>query len=650
MSTERIEPIDVTPIPPVEQEKEPKTGSNEEATSKQKWNWQDALYLLFLLLLVLAMAYYYTPNVTGEVPGMWWDPLLNIWTLSWDTNTLLHQPSHFWQGQLLYPNSLTLSYSENLLGEAIFFAPVFLITHNPVLAYNVTFYLAFLLCGINMYIAARYYTGNRLAAFVAALVYAFAPYRLAQIDHIHIVAGEWIPLAFLFLDLSLQQSRWRHWSLFALFYLLQLLSSIYYGIFLTYTLLAYLLIRYSGPFVKRLRQDRWAYIRQLTAQAVKPLVVFFAAGIILYVLMKPYLASLRSGLARSTFESVGYSAFVRDFTFTAFFNWLHGVSSYNGVVIFPDGEHFLFLGWTVMALTVLSVVLAFWRRNTIMRAFALTGLIVLLFAFGPYLQYSTPSGAPLLPTQAYSQPFPPNIPMPWLLAYYVLPGFQGLRVPARLVGVLLMMLALLSAWVVAWLQERLQARLKAQQAAETQPAQRPFKRFSAPTLVVQCVLVLLPLAILLEAVPAFLPVTYVPTGNSIPAVYRWLATHNDSQPVVELPMAHKDENYTRKDEAWYDYYALYHDHPIVNGWSGYRPDLTTTISGLLLNFPSQASLDILEKYHVKYVVFHPQLFLKYESPSVVDNTLAQVQASPQLHFIAVFGSNLSSSDSLWEVT
>ena len=115
-------------------------------------------------------------------------------------------------------------------------------------------------------------------------------------------------------------------------------------------------------------------------------------------------------------------------------------------------------------------------------------------------------------------------------------------------------------------------------------------------------------------------------------------------------MAHMDENFTRKDEAWYDYYALYHDHPIVNGWSGYRPDLTTTISTLLLNFPSRASLDILEKYHVKYVVFHPQLFLRYESPSVVDNTLAKMQISSQLHFIATFGSNLSRNDSLWEVT
>lgn len=643
MSTERIEPIEVKSISPGEKEKEQEANSNEDATSKRshKWNWQDALYLLFLLFLVIFMAYRYTPNLTGEVPGMWWDPLLNIWTLSWDTNTLLHHATHLWQGQLLYPNSLTLSYSENLLGEAIFFAPFFLLTHNPVLAYNITFYLTFLLCGVNMYIAARHYTGRPLAAFVAALIYAFAPYRLAQIDHIHVVAGEWIALAFLFLDLSLQHSRWRHWILFALFYLLQLLSSIYYGIFLTYTLLAYLLIRYSWPFVKQVRQKRWAYIKPLLIQGVKPLVVFFTASIPLFILMRPYLESLNSGFARSTFEAVGYSAFVRDFRFTAIFNWLHGIPSYNGVVIFPDGEHFLFLGWTVMALTVFGVALAFWRKNTTMRAFAWTGLIVLLFAFGPNLQYSTPSGAPLLPTQSYSQPFPPNIPMPWLLAYYVLPGFQGLRVPARLVGVLLMMLALLSANVIAWLQENLHAR--------TQQAHSLLKHFAFLTPAILCLLVVIPCAILLEGVPAYLPITHVPTGNSIPAVYQWLTVHDDAQPVVELPMAHMDENFTRKDEAWYDYYALYHDHPIVNGWSGYRPDLTTTISTLLLNFPSRASLEILEKYHVKYVVFHPQLFLRYESPIVVDNTLAKMQVSSQLRFIATFGSNLSRNDSLWEV-
>src|SRR5579859_6121263 len=147
MSTERIEPVEVRSIPPAEKEKEHEAGLKEQASSKYQWNWQDALYFLLLALLVIAMAYHYTRDLTGEVPGMFWDPLLNIWTLSWDTNTLLHHPTLLWQGQLLYPNSLTLTYSENLLGEALFFAPIFLLTHNPVFAYNITFYLTFLLCG-----------------------------------------------------------------------------------------------------------------------------------------------------------------------------------------------------------------------------------------------------------------------------------------------------------------------------------------------------------------------------------------------------------------------------------------------------------------------------------------------------------------------
>src|SRR5437764_10110914 len=153
VSTEPADSIVTASTPLLEQKDKPAAQLERELqpAHSQQWNWQDALYLLALVGLVIAMALLYTPDLRGEVPGEWWDPLLNIWTLSWDTNSLLHQPALLCQGQLLHPNSLTLSYSENLLGEVIFFAPVFLISHNPVLAYNVTFYLAFLLCGANMY-------------------------------------------------------------------------------------------------------------------------------------------------------------------------------------------------------------------------------------------------------------------------------------------------------------------------------------------------------------------------------------------------------------------------------------------------------------------------------------------------------------------
>ena len=678
VSTEPADSIVTASTPLIELKSEPAAQHEREiqpAHSKQ-WNWQDALYLLALVGLVVAMALRYTPDLTGEVAGEWWDPLLNMWTLSWDTTTLLHAPTHLWQAQLLYPNSLSLSFSENLLGETIIYAPFFLITHNPVLSYNITFYLTFLLCGTNMYIMARHYTGKPLAAFVAALIYAFAPYRLAQIDHIHVLAGEWMPLAFLYLDLSLQQGRWRHWSLFALFYLLQLLSSVYYGIFLAYALLAFTIFRYARPFVAQLRYSKLAYLKYLLGQSLRPVIILGAMFTILGILMAPYLASLQNGYSRSLSQSAGYAAFVRDFLFAVPFNWLYGVSYYNGTLLPYDSEHYLFLGLTTMALAALGIILALRQKQTALRPYIWTGLIVLLFSFGPVLQYSTPSGGPFVAAaskllgQIALPPNAPNIPMPWTLAYFVLPGFAGLRVPARLIGVFLIMLALLAAHGIAWLQSKSSASTKAGFKGAAGPfagvgerclgdsvegppnfslfyllrrqAQNfrkdllyPYRKFA-----LRCLLALLPFAILLEAVPAYLPVTSVPTGNAIPPVYQWLATHGDQQPIVELPMAYLNEIYSFKAEAWYDYYAIYHPHPIANGWSGYRPPLTEHMAALLLNFPSKSSLAFLKEYHISYVVLH----LQFYSSTMATTILAQAESSPDLRRAAVFG-----SDSVWQV-
>jgi len=630
------------------------TGNNnlrDNIARTSRWNWNDAGYLVLLALLVVVMAYRFTPDFSNEIAGQWWDPLLNMWTLSWDTTTLLHAPTHLWQAQLLYPNNLSLSYSENLLGEAFIFAPFFLLTHNPVLSYNITFYLIFLLCGINMYIMARHYTGRSFAAFVAALVFAFAPYRIGQIDHIHIIAGEWMPLAFLYLDLSLEKGRWRYWILFALFFALQLLSSVYYGIFLTYSLLAFVLIRYLRPFIVRLWHEKGAYVYALSKKCIRPAIVFAVMLTFILLLMAPYLASLHNGFSRSVGEATGYSAFIRDFLFAVPFNWLYGITNYNGTLLSYDSEHYLFLGVTTVVLAVAGSILAFRQKKPEFRAYMWTGLIVLLFAFGPFLQYATPSGGPFVAAASRltgSVVLPPNlpyIPMPWFLGFYILPGLSGLRVPARLVGVLLIMLALLAAYSVAWLQHisnptaignpRL-TQLGQPDIATLQQIRFTPLRFWA----IRAVLLLIPLLLLLEVVPAYVPVTHIPTGNAIPPVYQWLATHGGQQPIVELPITTVDRNFPPKNEAWYDYYAIYHSHPIVDGWSGYRPPLTEQISALLYNFPSQDSLMILKKYHIIYVVLH----LQYYSPNVGAAILAQAKANSGLQQVASFG-----SDSVWQV-
>lgn len=615
--------------------------------SVQRWYWQDALYLLAMVVLVVAMAYRYTPNLNGEVAGEWWDPLLNMWTLSWDTRTLLHDPTHLWQAQLLYPNNLSLSFSENLLGETIFFAPFYLLTLNPVFAYNMTFYLTFLLCGISMYIMARYYTGKPFAAFVAALIYAFAPYRVAQIDHIHILSGEWMPLAFLSIDLSLRYGRWRYWILFGLFYMLQLLSSVYYGIFLSYAILAFVLIRYTLPFIGQVRVYKGTYIVYLLRRSLRPVVVLVVLFTILGILMAPYLVSLRSGFSRSLGQSAGYAAFVRDFIFAVPFNWLYGTSYYNGTLLPYDSEHYLFLGLATMALALIGIVLAFRQKNPALRPYVWTALIVLIFAFGPVLQYSTPGGGPFVAAASKFlgkialPPNPPNVFMPWALAYFVLPGFAGLRVPARLIGVLIIMLALLAAHAISWLQSKVSGNGSSSTKATLNGRADTISRLSFyRRIALRGLLVLLPCIILLEALPAYLPVTQVPTGDAIPAVYKWLANHNDQQPMVELPMAYFNEVYSFKDEAWYDYYAIYHTHPLVNGWSGYRPPLTDHIASLLMNFPSKTSVVTLKQYHIQYVVLH----LQFYTATMATTILAQAKSNPDLQRVAQFG-----NDSVWQV-
>jgi hypothetical protein len=110
--------------------------------------------------------------------------------------------------------------------------------------------------------------------------------------------------------------------------------------------------------------------------------------------------------------------------------------------------------------------------------------------------------------------------------------------------------------------------------------------------------------------------------------------------MVELPMAYFNEVYSFKDEAWYDYYAIYHTHPLVNGWSGYRPPLTDHIASLLMNFPSKTSVAAIKQYHIHYVVLH----LQFYTATMATTILAQAKSNPELQRVAQFG-----NDSVWQV-
>ena len=140
-------------------------------------------------------------GLTRDVPGDLGDSLLNLWILGWGAEhaprVLLGQMSlsEFWNANIFHPEPLALAFSEHLFGQVLQILPVYHLTGNLILSYNLLFISSFVLSGLAMYLLVRDLTGNARAAFIAGLIFAFIPYRIAQIAHIQSLSSQWMPFA-----------------------------------------------------------------------------------------------------------------------------------------------------------------------------------------------------------------------------------------------------------------------------------------------------------------------------------------------------------------------------------------------------------------------------------------------------------------------
>ena len=163
-----------------------------------------ALYgLAGYLVLALIVTW---PLVRGLGRDVAWDlgdSVLNMWILAWDGEQLLaiiggdlSRVRTFFDANIFHPAPLTLAYSEHLFAQAVQALPVYAMSGNPILAYNLLFLSTFVLSGLGMFLLVRELTGSALAGFVAGLLFAFAPYRLAQSSHLQVLSSQWMPFAF----------------------------------------------------------------------------------------------------------------------------------------------------------------------------------------------------------------------------------------------------------------------------------------------------------------------------------------------------------------------------------------------------------------------------------------------------------------------
>jgi hypothetical protein len=107
-----------------------------------------AAFAAAAVLLTLPLAL----NLKRALPSDLGDTLLTTWIIGWDADRLRHGLRGLWDAPIFHPYRGTLAFSETLLGLAIFVAPVYWATADPVLTYNTAFLLSFVIAGVGMYL------------------------------------------------------------------------------------------------------------------------------------------------------------------------------------------------------------------------------------------------------------------------------------------------------------------------------------------------------------------------------------------------------------------------------------------------------------------------------------------------------------------
>jgi hypothetical protein len=125
------------------------------------------------------------------------DGQFSVWNVAWVARALLTDPQHVLDANIFYPRARTLVYSEANLAAGTFAVPAYWLTRNPYVAHNFVLVLSFGLAAMSMYYLVRYLAGDRRAAAVSAIVFAFAPYLFAHLQHIQLLMTFGIPLALL---------------------------------------------------------------------------------------------------------------------------------------------------------------------------------------------------------------------------------------------------------------------------------------------------------------------------------------------------------------------------------------------------------------------------------------------------------------------
>jgi len=489
---------------------------------------------VFAGYLILALVFLWPLPLEGvnQIIGGGGDPELELWTLCWNAHWFAGGTPSYFDANICHPEQNSLAFADHLFSQALIFTPLQEITGNPVLSYNLLLALTIALSGYGAWLCARGLGLSPAVSLVVGMLFAFFPFRTAQVKHLHILSTQWLPFSFFFLIRFLQANRFRWWplGLFTLFSLLHVLCSFYqaliWALLIGITVVAFLI----GGSLGWRKSAGLLSAALVIALALAPFVTVY------------FQVSDTYGIVRSINENIHYSARPGQFLHPSPTSLLHRAfvqRSDDGPPSGQSGEHHLYPGIIFTVLLTWGMITTFRSARTHRRIWFLllaATLTALVLSFGPVLVDG--DGDRLLP-------------LPYALLYHWLPGVKGLRVPARLVLLLHFSGALLAG---LGLQSMLGSRMK------------QVKGWTAA--------VLLSALIFLEGVSFDLPSKDLPLPGSMPAAYQAIRELPPDTVLLELPTHMKHLQYLPM------YTSTFHFRPLANGRSGIIPPVTARLGRL----------------------------------------------------------------------
>jgi len=215
----------------------------------------------------------------GTVSIMAEDQRMVTWLVARNARVMLQHPAQLLEGEQCHPLPRSITFGEHMFGAGLLGAVPFAATRDPILTANAVAALGFWIAGVAMYALAAYWTRNLTAAFIAGVLFALSPSRLADPVHPYLTATYWIPPALLFLHRVFLKRSWLDALALSLFVCLQLLESFY--LVLSLTILGsvygvYLIVRYR---------------RELRTIAPKLLLAGTSTALFAWMLLGPYLST-----------------------------------------------------------------------------------------------------------------------------------------------------------------------------------------------------------------------------------------------------------------------------------------------------------------------------------------------------------------------